>query len=126
VIEAKDEPSPIDEGDHPFDIADTFAKLAANDYNVPAREELVEEAAICSEAEPGAAKPPRTGDFIVKVLEREFGVLTREGEVEEFMKETDCALLTEATILVCFPTFLALCPTHVLLIHSNSGYLSND
>lgn len=115
MIETKDEPVLlIDETDRPFDIAHTFAKLAANDFNIPAREELVQETAISPEAETGeASKPPRTGEFIVKVLEREFGVLAREGESEVFMKETDCALLTEATILVRFPTFLTLCTAHV-------------
>ena len=94
------EPLPPDGGPH-IDVADTFAKLAANDYNVPAQEELVEGAVIS----PGEAlKPAGTGASIVNVLQNEFGILTREGEVEEFMKETDCALLTEATILVGFIT----------------------
>jgi hypothetical protein len=124
------EPIPLD-GGHPIAVADTFAKLAANDYNVPAGEELVEEPKISPASEAGEApKPLRSGGFIVDVLQREFGVLTREGEVEEFVKETDCALLTEATILVCSLIFFVPCRAHMPCSYSfppsHSGYLSID
>lgn len=106
------EPIPLD-GGHPIAVADTFAKLAANDYNVPAGEELVEEPKISPGPEAGEAPNPLlSGGFIVDVLQREFGTLTREGEVEEFVKETDCALLTEATILVRSLIFFTPCLAH--------------
>lgn len=53
----------------------------------------------------------------MNVLQHEFGTLAREGETEVFLKEMDCALLTEATILVSlfipYPTHL--CVKHVLM-----------
>lgn len=117
VLEGKEveEPKPINAPSviRRFSNTGRLAQLTVNNFNLSSSESILgkEDRSSSTTTTDTPAPPltsansdpppaPRDKNRIVKVLEREFGVLAVGDEVEEFVKETDCALLTDATILV--------------------------
>jgi hypothetical protein len=86
---------------HGLSNAARLAKLTVNNYSLPSTQTagLYGDTGE-SKVPPPPPAPTRDGKRVVAVLQREFGVWTHGDEVEEFIKETDCALLTDITILV--------------------------
>lgn len=73
-----------------------LAQLTVNNYNLP----------VATSSPDSVVAPlpaPREGPdpaVVLKVIQREFGVIAREGEEEEFFREVDAALVFDTTILV--------------------------